>query len=216
MERKILKKSVLICLFLLMVNGYTFSEGGNGENLFPENTITVDMGLLGSNLIVWGLVKNPVFGTAIQYERQISRYISVAGRFEYRGVMIPAAGDSKFSSYSAEGHVRCYPGANRFFLDAMAGYGLFTYQNVIGKYLSHHFKYGGRLGWRVDFGKPGGLVLEPSIGYYGVVGEGNIRFVDDFDGNDTVNELLNELSDYIIKGYFIGGPQISLGFGYRF
>ncbi len=212
-----LRKSLLFYIFLIMANICIFSENGSEETGSLKNTITVDMGLTGSTLLAWGLsgAENPFFGTALQYERHISNKISAAGRLEYRGIGLSP--DANMSAFSLEGHGRYYPSGKIFFLDGMLGYALFNYSNESKKSLAHFFKFGGRLGWRIDFGKPGGLVLEPSLGYYWSVGKNNMRNIEEAESwSDFFNQWMNLMQDILIQGYFVGGPQVSLGIGYRF
>ena len=213
------KYIILGLVFFVIVNGYIFSDD-DVENVFPKNTITVDMGLTVSTLITWGIIGDTVFGTAIQYERQVLNKISLASRFEYRVISISSSDSSRTttSSFSAEGHGRYFPGEGIFFLDGMLGYANFNYRDEAINSISHYFKLGAKLGWRIDFGKPGGLVLEPAIGYYWAIGKNNdIAFLEGSDEfSSFFNQLFNQYYEYIIKGYFVGGLQVSLGLGYRF
>jgi hypothetical protein len=179
------------------------------------------------------------FGIAAQFERQTSQQISVAGRFAYMGIGLDVL-DTGFvftraefnldlASLSAEGHVRYYPFGETFFLNGMLGYGnlqLALNGEILedGKRESiddfnttrHYVKYGGKLGWRIDFGKPGGLTFEPSLGYYGKIGLGdtlterlNRQTKEDFSNLDEYLKLLENV-------IFIGGPRVSLALGWRF
>ena len=49
-----------------------------------------------------------------------------------------------------------------------------------------YLKYGGKLGWRVDFGKPGGFVFEHAIGWYLTKGLGK-------------KTIVGQLADYVEK-----------------
>jgi len=217
--RKIYFFPMMVFVFLVMVNGYIFPDDEDVENVFPKNTITVDMGLTTAAFIAWEITGNTSFGTAIQYERQILSRVSALGRFEYRGMGITSSDGSKanMASFSAEGHGRYFPEGDIFFFDGMLGYALFNYKDKAINSMSHYFKLGAKLGWRIDFGKPGGFVLEPAVGYYWAIGKSNIEFIE---GSDEIsgffNQWLNQMYDYIIKGYFVGGPQICFGLGYRF
>jgi len=215
-----MSKYILLSLvFFVIVNGYIFSDDYNEENAFPKNTITVDIGSTASTLITWGIMGDIVFGTAVQYERQILNKVSLASRFEYRVISISSSdGSTTMASFSAEGRGRYFPGGDIFFLDGMLGYANFNYRDEAINSTSHYFKLGAKLGWRIDFGKPGGLVLEPAIGYSWAIGKNNdIKFIE---GSDEIssffNRWLNRYYEYIIKGYFVGGLQVSLGLGYRF
>ena len=228
---------IMVLVFLVMVNGYIFPDDEdadndedvenveNVENVFPKNTITADAALTASTLIAWGIMGitgdmgDTVFGAAIQYERQILSKLSAATRFEYRGMGISSSDGSRtdLASFSAEGHTRYYPGEGIFFLDGMLGYAFFNYKDERINVMTHYFKLGPKLGWRIDFGKPGGFVLEPSLGYYFAIGKTNMEFIEGSDeGSVFFNQLLNQLWGYLIKGYFVGGPQFCLGLGYRF
>jgi len=212
------KRAAAVFVLLIVISGYAYAE--NEENIPPKNIVTVDTGLTLYTLII-GMMENGFFGTALQYERQIIENASIAGRIEYKGFF---ASDSRsttiMQSFSAEGHGRYYPEKKFFFLDGMLGYAFFNYSHNMDQHIntmSHYFKLGGKLGWRIDFGKPGGFVLEPSFGYYGAIGKTNISFIE---GEDAISiffdQLLFQLHDAIIKGFFVGGMQISLGMGYSF
>lgn len=214
-----LKKFTLVFLCFLAANGYVFSQEKNAEIIFPKNTIMLDAGLITSSLITWSIVGNPVFNAAIQYERQFSNILSAALRLEYRLMDFSSniGSPANLSSFSAEAHGRYYPTGNIFFLNAMLGYAFFNYKVEPSNLMSHYFKLGGKLGWRIDFGKPGGFVFEPSFGYYGAIGDSNINIVEEIDdATSFFNDLLNLMYSYLIKGYFVGGPQFALAVGYRF
>ena len=181
------------------------------------------------------------FGIAAQYERQLLEKLSVAGRFAYLGggmgyaikeAELKAVLSINLFSFSTEGHVRFYPG-DTFFLDGMLGYANMTTKfsgEVIGtnaygirakesvslKASRSYFNFGAKLGWRIDFGKPGGFIFEPSLGYYGEVGLGDTlgkRLSDDIKEDiSDVDPLFKMLERYI----FIGGPRFSLAFGWKF
>jgi len=105
-----------------------------------------------------------------------------------------------------------------FFLDGMLGYANFSYRDEAINSISHYFKLGAKFGWRIDFGKPGGLVLEPALGYYWAIGKNiNLTFLEGSDEfSDFFNQLFNQYYEYIIKRFFVGGLQVSIGLGYRF
>jgi len=213
------KQPLLLLVFLICAGGSVFSDDESAETVSPNNTITADALLSHSTLVAWGITGTYWFGAAIQYERQIVDSASAAIRLEYRGVGITASDGSRtnLTGFSAESHGRYYPAQNIFFIDGMLGYANFIFADPAVYSVSHYFKFGAKVGWRIDFGKPGGFVLEPSLGYYVAIGKTNIEF---FEGTDEqsvfFNQFLNQLYGYIIRGYFVGGPQISLGLGYRF
>jgi hypothetical protein len=145
-----------------------------------------------------------------------------------------ATADIDISSISAEAHFRVYPFGGFFFLDAMLGYGNMTADIQgeafvsLGPFSSpsievlslnttrHYIKYGAKLGWRMDFGQPGGFIFEPSIGYSFMYGFGDSmsrRVVNAVNGD--VGDIEN-LIDMAERFVLVGGPRISLAFGWRF
>jgi hypothetical protein len=221
------KHMILLVLMFVTTVGFIFSQENNMSNdeYVPKNTFTIDMVLTGATLASLTTTGIPFLGTAVQYERQLLDKLSIAGRLEYKGI---GMGEffSFFSlddiitmmqSFSAEGHLRYYPTGNTFFFDGMLGYAFFNYSSDPIDTMSHYFKFGGKMGLMIDFGKPGGFVLEPSVGYYGAIGDDNPITVEEVDDlTSFFNGILNLLFGSLIKGFFVGGPQLSLGIGYRF
>jgi hypothetical protein len=183
------------------------------------------------------------FGIAAQYERQLRENLTVAGRFAYLGFGfgtkmseegLSAQLRMDISSFSIEGHLRFYPSADTFFLDGMLGYANLAMKfsgGVIVKEDSgppaeekisfgasrHYFKLGAKLGWRVDFGKPGGFIFEPCFGYYGGIGLGDTlgkKLSNNIEGDIDLTNI--DPLFKILEGIFIGGPRLSLAFGWRF
>jgi len=189
-------------------------------------------------------VSSSGFGIAAQYERQIMEKLSVAGRFAYlgggigfadetveQGVKVKTVASINLSSFSLESHVRFYPG-DTFFLDGMLGYANLTTNasgefnvNVEGhreketaslKATRSYLKLGAKIGWRIDFGKPGGFIFEPSFGYYGGIGLGDTL------GKRLSKEIGGEISEldpiFVIleQVVFVGGPRLALSFGWKF
>ena len=182
------------------------------------------------------------FGIGAQFERELFSLISVAGRFAYaRANMdnikfqqsgLPTDADAILSSYSVEGHVRVYPFLGTFFVDGMLGYGNLSADvsgNVVVELNNlslarpidatasrHYMKYGAKVGWRFDFGSPGGFTVEPSFGYYGKLGFGDTideQLSKSAGGKIThLDDIMNMAESFV----FIGGPRISLAFGFRF
>ena len=179
-------KLLFILLLSLLILGYAFA----GENeAFPGNTVTLF---------------SSIFGQGLQYEYQFHSNFSAGGRFEYKAF-------ENISSIAVHGFARYYPYAGAFFIDGMLGYGNIKYYETP---LTHHFSCYGRLGWRIDFGKPGGFVLEPSFGFF--------RFF----GNNNIPKLNVEPSHWIlamalageamVRLIYSGGPVFTIAAGYRF
>jgi hypothetical protein len=197
---------------------------------------------------------SPGFGIGAQYELQLSKNLSFAARFAYlKGGLgfstekemlfgVPATGkaDFTFDSFSIEGHFRFYPFAKTFFLDGMAGYarmnaavkgdvvvesfGITLTRPVDAEATRDFIKLGAKLGWRIDFGKPGGFIFEPSFGYYWAFSESEYvrKQLLDKAGPDVAEVFAEKTKEY--EKYFnliedfavVAGPRLSLSFGFRF
>jgi len=127
-----------------------------------KNTVTVDFFPLIEGLAI-GAVGNMIggdsgvsttgFGLAAQYERQLMKKFSVAGRFSYLmggigyadsytdpsipgGTKVSTSLGIDISSFAAEAHARYYPWGKTFFLDGMLGYSNMTVKlsgEMVGK-----------------------------------------------------------------------------------
>jgi len=196
------KKILLALVLSVLTAGMVFSQTSFKD--MAKNTITLDFGptIVGGVFGAAGKLINggegassSGFGIGTQYERQLLKKLSVAGRFAYLGggVGIPYSYDIgyrsvdanlgiKLSSFSIEGHVRYYPWGKTFFMDGMLGYAgmiLRISGTMTGKDMYGHdqpvsvnmdaskgfFKMGAKIGWRISFGKKGGFTIEPSFGY---------------------------------------------------
>jgi len=231
-------KTLLTLWLCVIVSGSLFAQTTETTDTEPavlKNTVTVDVApifynlYLAESLNMYYTSTIKAFGIAAQYERHIAKKASAAARLEYD---VMGIGDEQFMwsihAVSAEGHGRYYPGTGVFFLDGMLGYtavfmDLSTFDTAHSA-VAHYFKFGGKVGWSIDFGKPGGFTLEPGIGYYGAAGPA-VTIFDYYEGEDykitnkltTVGELTRELyNELLLKVFFIGGPRVSLGLGYRF
>jgi len=142
------------------------------------------------------------------------------------------------NSFSIEGHARFYPFGETFFLDGMAGYGRLmanmSGQVIVEEYgvskresvslspARNYIKLGAKLGWRITFGRSGsGFTFEPSAGYYFGIGMGNTigKQLADHIGNDIDEGDISGFDDafgLLEKFILIGGPRVSLAFGWRF
>ena len=177
------------------------------------------------------------FGIAAQYERQLLRILSVAGRFAYLGLDVDtvtlAEGhivNMDMTSFSAEGHVRLYPFGGIFFVNGMAGWGFLgvdlSGQDRIGDIMHpfdgrssrNYLKLGAKVGWRFTFGNnPRGFVFEPSFGWNHGIGLGATHGsqIDLSDQGITRQELEDNFRA-LESLIFMGGPRMSLAFGFRF
>jgi len=210
----------------------------------PANTITLDLGptIIG---IAFGAVPTgdldiSGFGFGLQYERQIFERLSVAGRFAYLGTSIEySKKDSKFeqdlSSFSLEAHPRVYPFGGSFFLDGMLGYANVSLdlkgevETDMGPEKANisisrsYSKLGGKLGWRADFGEPGGFIFEHSYGYYSASGFGNTmgkqaskEISKKTTSPVTVSKDIDDAFSLLEDWLFVGGIRVTFAFGWKF
>ena len=251
------KKCLLVLIIAMFMATGAFAQSDFSS--MPKNTVTVDFGPTIAGLAAGPLsstiesmvdnvsdIKTSGFSIAGQYERQLLRQVSVAGRFVYGGYDadftytddgIPATPILNLTSLAVEGHARFYPFGDTFFLDGMVGYAHLSTE-LSGKVVAmigstpvakeakasaenNYLKYGAKLGWRITFGKNGGFTFEPAIGYYAGTALGD-------DLGKKVSAALSEsvgaydvvdISEpftYLEKFIFIGGPRVTLAVGYRF
>jgi len=187
------------------------------------------------------------FGFGVQYEQQLYDQLSVAGKFAYLGIGTgytttdvgdEAKANMDISSFSIEAHPRVYPFGGSFFLDGTLGYTnmslsfdgtVWTEEDQIWgppikKKDSYNFevsrsylKYGLKLGWRADFGEPGGFIFEHSYGYYWAAGAG--KTIGDQVAGEFNEDSPKELDDaikYLEDFVFVGGPRVTFAFGWKF
>lgn len=192
----------------------------------PKNTIIVDVWptayfllFTGVSYIIDSDYPMNAIGAAVQYERQIIDKTSVVGRFEYGSIDTPGTDPKwKMSAFTLEGRGRYYPGQGVFFLEGTLGYANvsadFSTTDREIKPSAHFFKFGGRVGLRIDAKKPGGFVFEPGVGYYGAIGtELKTGYEKDL---PILGTFLNYLTSGLARALFVDGLRISLGLGYRF
>lgn len=208
------KKLLLFAVIFLVLAGFAFSQE---DNTFPRHGLSIDAGGTMSTLFMSALMQSYggtdyLLGSAVQYEFQINEHLSTALRFEYK---ILNTTIDEMTTMSLGGHFRWYPNKGIFFLDGMIGYATLTgsrRDEVMP--ISHYLKFGTRLGWRIDFGSPRGIFIEPSLGYYGVIGQTNYAM--DYDESDFWSTFLGSMDELFIRGYFVGGPCVSFAIGFRF
>jgi hypothetical protein len=153
------------------------------------------------------------------------------------GITLRAKMGIDISSFTMEGHFRFYPFGEAFFLDAMLGYANLTTElsgTVIGTdkitgqkgtesvsitAIRNYLNFGTKIGWRISFGKRGGFTFEPSFGYYYGVGLGDTIGQQLASKIDNADESVSDLDEFfaLLEDYvFIGGPRMTLSFGWRF
>jgi len=232
-------KILFILIFALITGGVVYSQDFKST---PKNAFVIDVGpaLAASiqNSIGEAIDVNfDNFRIGAHYERELQKHFSVGLRFVYINCGFGYEDGSNvpwddLSSFSLEGHFRYYPKGDTFFINFMLGYaylladfsglidiedghGSHDKKRIFYKAQRDYIKYGGKLGWRVDFGKPGGFIFEPSFGWYGGIGLGETtgdKYKREFGKNMPEYTLLWYLENWIL----VGGPQFSLAFGLRF
>jgi len=240
-------KIIAVFIIVLFVTGTAFSQA--------HNTVTVDIGpfIVGSAMAdAIGLIleeeggRSSGFGIGLQYERELLRFLSVAGRFAYLGFGmgftftdqgVTANADTDFSSFSIEGHARFYPQRNQvLFLDGMLGYANMAWgirgdviatddygnsyrEAMRSSFYEHFIKYGAKVGWRFRFGNKKGFTFEPALGYSGGIRVGDSignKFAKAIGGDSNDAKEFDELLEVLSSVIFVGGPRLSLGFGWSF
>jgi len=84
------------------------------------------------------------------------------------------------------------------------------------------FTLGAKLGWRISFGKNGGFTFEPALGYrYGITSGDTVadklsKEIKEKSKVDIPVDDVGPVFDIIQDFVFVGGPYISLAFGWRF
>jgi len=146
--------------------------------------------------------------------------------------------EGDISLLSAEGHLRTYTFDGVFFLDLVLGYtdvsmsfkgedliesdfGTMELESIKFKASQGFFKPGFKFGWRVSFGKNGGFVFEPALNFCYAMRLGSSSLVEQImkeTGRKYSKNVKNidEKMELIESIGLIGGPGLSLSFGYRF
>jgi len=86
----------------------------------------------------------------------------------------------------------------------------------------NYLKYGGKLGWRIDFGKPGGFIFEHALGFYSanVYGKTIVKQLANhikkkYDAKPDLNDF-DDLFSTLENWVFVGGIRYTIAFGWRF
>jgi len=161
-----------------------------------------------------------------------------------QGIGTKTSAKFRMDSLSFEGHARFYPTGSSFFLDGMLGFALLivkiegdmtfkdegygsgqSYTKSVDVSATRgYFKLGAKIGWRVDFGKPGGFIFEPAFGWSFGFGMGDTlqqrltgKIKDAYPELGLPEfEMLDTAFWAVEKFIFIGGPRLSLAFGWKF
>jgi len=240
-------KSFLIFFIVMFVASAAFVQADDPKNSItidfgPTIVGGIFAGIKVETDINEDSIETHGFGIGIQYERRIIEHLSLVGRFSilnigmgmtFREDGLSASAGTDFTSFSFQAHARFYPFVEGLFFDGAIGYAMLI-TSVSGKAIfvengersvekisfsatRGYFKYGGLIGYHFNFGRSGGFVFEPAVGWYSSIGFGetfgkrmhkkldNID-IDEFDENFEVMESI----------IFIGGPRVVIAFGYSF
>ena len=152
-----------------------------------------------------------------------------------------AVAKTTLSSFSLEGHARYYPLGETFFLDGMLGYARLSL-GISGEVIDKgggtekvveasrtvsrdYFKLGAKVGWRMSFGNNGGFTFESAIGWYGGIASGDTigrRLMKSLNGDGGEGSADIDISEFdeafetLENWIFVGGPRLTLAFGFRF
>ncbi|MCL2380502.1 MAG: hypothetical protein FWC64_02780 [Treponema sp.] len=215
------RKTAVVLGLLLLLGGAVLADDSGTAARRARNSITIEIAPAAAGLFFTGIshlhyfsaddAHEPAFafGTAVQYERELTARLSAAGRFAY-GIF------GEDWSVSVEAHGRFYPRGmlrDAVFFSLMVGYAaVFTdlfapaHESPVG-----FLKYGGRVGVRNDFGNPRGFVMEVAAGINGGIGpryRSNIFFF----GPIFIDPLIN----LAVRGMHVSGPRLSVNVGWRF
>jgi len=241
-----LKKGLLVLIIVALVAGGAFAQSflTMAKNTITVDVgptiagfIAGPLGSKAAGMVYDNIsdIKSSGFSIAAQYERQIiMKQLSIALRgvygmpdvgFTYEDNNLTAKPDLDMTSIAGEGHVRFYPLGETFFIDGMIGYARLSADltgSVVGYPVSvnvsassDYLKFGGKVGWRMSFGNNGGFTFEPSLGYYAGTALGDSlgkKVSDALPASVGIEEALSVLETFAL----IGGPRLSLAFGFRF
>jgi len=222
LNEKLKQKTALIMAVLFLSGGVVFANDADDQITLPKNTLSLDVGHSLLFLSITGIMNlmdysGTAFGIGAQYERQITDKVSAVLLFGYSTFDMSRDNFKwNMSSFSADVQGRFYPGQGGFFVSGILGYANIFADINEKKALTHYFKLGGKLGWRIDFGKPGGFVFEPAIGYYGTLGK-NLDIDYGYDEElSFFNNMFHLLDNSMARILFTDGLRLSLCLGYRF
>jgi len=159
--------------------------------------------------------------------------------YEDSGITVKTELGINLDTISAEVHGRFYPSGEAFFFGGMLGFGTLsttfsgslaakksdgTQERVDVSFTASrgYLKLGARVGWRVNFGRQGGFTFEPSLGYDFAFGLGDTmgkalqKEVEKKTGEEVDMSGMDELFGYLENLIFVGGPRLTLAFGWRF
>ena len=202
------KKTFLILFFSLIISGLLFANNDDQDKNMPRHTISIDaltttVSLLSLPILNQSyVIDSYILMTAIQYEFQVNDKLGLAARFGVKHFKL----EFEMTSLSAEGHIRFYPAGSAFYLGGLIGWANFTASNMPN---FNFITFGPRLGWRIDFGKPGGFIIEPSLGYTGALGDPDFsKYLE--------KEDMGGATGFLIQQYVVGGFSINFAMGLRF
>ena len=151
----------------------------------------------------WFSMELAFFGASTRYERMLNRNFSIGALLAHEFFML--------KHYGVQASGRWYPWGGKFYTELDIGYGYGHYQAHLHDdedcYTGNVTFSGARItpavGWKIDFGKPGGFFINPMFDFPFVAGIKKIK----------------KYGTYINDGEFVIEmlPRFtSIGFGYSF
>jgi hypothetical protein len=171
-----MKKGIIIAVLALVIGGGLFAQEDG-----TQNTILGGLGVGFFSAIQFSYEREfiPYFGLGVEFGLEFYAWIPI------------------FSTFYITAQPRWYPFGGRFYLDGEVGYAQFF--SIIPT-----LKAGPGLGWKFDFGEPGGFTLDLNIGADWFIPLG-------------INEVGTEVSDALSEsGMNLINIRAIIGFGYSF
>jgi len=205
------KKIFAVLLFCLIASGFLFAQDDTGDlgEKMPRHVITIDVIPTAVSLFSLPVMNDTyiierfILMTSLQYEHNVTDNFGMAARFGIKWFNLDY---NELLTLSSDLHFRFYPNARFFFISGYLGWANLSMTDIP---LFNFVTFGAKLGWRIDFDKPGGFILEPSFGYTSALGEP--RF-----GDYTSDDITDGFTKYLIQQYIIGGFNVNLTMGFRF
>ncbi|MDR0290506.1 MAG: hypothetical protein LBI06_06185 [Treponema sp.] len=132
------KGIVLLLLLTIFVTGTVFAQRAAST---PANWISGEVSLL---------------GIGVRYEHMLTDNFSIGGNIFFHSFFFI------WNSFGANFTGRWYPSGRIFYVEAGMGYG---WQSGLSGdlYTIHGLMFAPGVGWRIDFGAPGGFFINPMI-----------------------------------------------------
>lgn len=128
--------------------------------IFLVLAIFIAGGVFAQEIKNWISGEASFFGVGARYERMLNKNFSVGGMAFYNSLIL-------WNAYGASAVARYYPWTNGFYVGCDLGYGMIQGWEKIGGYSWVYVVSGvmvtPEVGWKIDFGDPGGFFISPMI-----------------------------------------------------